>query len=200
MGPLDSIDWKKCRNDSGIDLPPFSVLMLNSYETKERATVRIGTKPTTSLQRDYIVTGPYKINSGKYGLCFPPGEVIVRYDEGTPSIGHGYGFVPEEVTLSRYYPQLAICRGVVSSTDKLMLALWLPIQEVFVQAQSNIAKGASGNCDVLTGAPGSEDTSANITLASVYSPYADFNSGILGQADWVNGYPVVHAAACPPPA
>lgn len=179
-GPLSNIDWKTCKNNSGEDVSPFSVLRLSDITTIANVVVRVGVEPDTTFGQDYIVTGPRWIKNGKTGPCFPPGEVLVRYDTGTPTIGEGYGPKPGEPTVSKSYPQTAICRGIVDATKKIMLATWGPIVEAYATANGSISAGSSGAISIHQGTLGS-------TTAIPSMDPSIFNAGV----DVVNGDPLM---------
>lgn len=186
LGAVAKSPWTKFKNYTGSDVLPYSVLRVDDFEIVENALVVVGNTPSTTFTRDYIVVGPYKVKSSKYGICFAGDEVLVRYDTGTPAIGDAYGPVPGEYTLSKNYPQTAICRGVVDEDNKIMLARWMPIGGMFAKANGSISAGSNGAISICQGTLGSHAAIDSMDPTSDNAgPDVVLNDELL--VDFVNG-------------
>lgn len=195
--------WVK--NESGEEVPAFGVMRFIDTEIyRHRVIYRIG-KPSTTPSRLYLPNNAQTIPDNAVRRIELPDDdsFTLLYDDEsaayTPAALDGLGPKPGTWKLARRYPQTSICKGRYSeiTTDKLILATLTEIVEMFVAADSLISKGGSGTVSVYAGLPttlaGMTDTGQNITA---YSPYVDFDPSLLGQLNWPNGIPTIHALEC----
>lgn len=110
------------------------------------------TKPDTTFGRIFAVNSGTAVPAGGYGLCRLSGDVLVAYDTGTPAINEGFGPKPGQWTASKNYPQCLVCRGVIDSTAKIMLATLGVIEKGLAKANGTIAFEGNGAISICAGA------------------------------------------------
>lgn len=163
---VDCFVWVPWKNESSETCPAFGCFRV----TDTQGQVIKGTKPDSTLGKSYGFNADTAVPPGGTGMaCFGP-IALAAYDTGTPANDEGWGPKSGQWTLSKNYPKVATVKGIVNSTNKIMLASVGEISKLLGKADSDIAKGSSGTVSIWSGAGGSEsDTTLNVTAYALAS-------------------------------
>ena len=86
------VRWLDCLNESGEDIPPWSIMRVTGCDSERILTVD---KPNADGLgvHNFVSSGPQTIISGDYGFCTRSFPVQAAYDSssGTPALGEIWG-------------------------------------------------------------------------------------------------------------
>lgn len=193
------------RNDSGEEVPPFSVMRVTGQTVLEGQAVFTTTKPDTTFSRMYAVSGPTPVPSGKPGSCATDGVVVGCYDTGSATFGVGYGAKVSQWTLSLGYlggwPIIGdLTAGEFLSGQKLATFHIGIINSVIGKLDGTLAQGSTQTVSVWAGVSGSEvDTTVNVLLVRDFlmkSGETAIASGKKCIVTWINGIPYASEIEC----
>lgn len=189
---LDGARRCSIRNTSGEDCPPFGLLVVTGSEQRgdsdgKKRTILVGTKPSTTFYREYVVNGPQKLRAGKTGKCFVGGIIWIAFDDadGTPANGEGWGPKPGQWTASKGFPGIT-CEGIKDAARYLMLGTAGEIRTLLCKATAYLADGAvSSNYQIWSGTIASGANSGFSTLPTI-ELVQDIPTDRFFVAHWVN--------------
>lgn len=184
-------DWK---NNAGSECPAFGVFAVTSNTVTGGKNILQGSQPSTTFSRSYAVNGEFPIAANGYGGAYTHGLVLVKYDTGTPAVGETWGPAPSQWTVKKGYPGF-ICMGIVSSTDKIMLARYDEPGIYLVKADADISKGSTGTCSLYYDNAGTE-TDTTINIADCKALGAAITSGKWATVQYINGVAFVGPWEC----
>jgi hypothetical protein len=199
---LSRMQTRPFLNDSGADIPPFSLIAKASdLVVKDGVVLEKFDKASTTFVWEYAVTNHLVTKSGNPGRYQIGPIVIVGYDPAaTPADGDGFGPKPDEWVAFKNYPQCLICRGIVSSSKKLMLASLAPIECIIGKLAGSLSQGGSATVNVWAGAGGSEAVVTSMTLSGrdwlMKSGATAIASGKKVVVKRINGVPYIIEAEC----
>jgi hypothetical protein len=191
VSPFDDV---RIYNDTNEELPQFGVARVTGMTTINDQKVVSVEKPDTTFGRLYLVNSGDDLAYQRVGVAKNRPIVKVLYDTGTPAIGEVWGPKPGQFSCSAWYPGFKVL-GIVSSTDKIMLAQYDEPGIYLGKADADIAKGSTGTVSLWIGASGAEsDSTINITGCSALG--AAITSGKWVTVQYINGVPYVGPYEC----
>lgn len=179
------------RNTSGEDCPPFGLLAVTGSEQRgdssgKKRTVLLGTKPSTTFYREYVVNGPQKLRAGKTGKCYIGGPLWIAFDDadGTPAAGEGWGPKPGQWEAAKGFPGITV-EGIKRAGELLVGRLSL-IDTLLCKATADLSAGpVSTNFQIWSGTMASGANSGFSTLPSIELKH-DIASTDFFVAHWMN--------------
>ncbi len=194
---LDQFRIVSVKNTSGEDCPAYGLLAITGAEIRGVRQILLGTKPSTTFYREYVVNGPTAIKAGKTGDCyFAAGPQWIKYDTGTPANGEGWGPKPGQWTASKGFPGITV-EGVKSASRTLLLGTLSPIDTLLGKTTSAITGGTSTTTayQIWVGTSGSEANGGWTTVPGVISR-VDIDSGKFVKLTFVNNGWIMEPLEC----
>lgn len=167
------------KNDSGSDMPAFSVVNFTGVEFEDGVVTLVADQCDSAANFLIGVTGYEKVADGKYGRCRPLGEVFVaKYDtnDGTPANEETWGWDNATFKLKKNFGggQIAV---IGEDTDNEVAVVMRVGKVIFHgEASGTISSASTGTVQIWQGAVGSE-TNTNDTVTA-YNRGDDISSGI----------------------
>ena len=92
----DKAHWVPFRNDSGEEIPPYSVLQISGTTSIGKKTYFTVVKCSSADEAWYPVNGEAAVSSNTYGECTFTPQAIVAFAGDVPDYGDEAGPVPDE--------------------------------------------------------------------------------------------------------
>ncbi len=168
----------------------YGCFVVSSMEITDNTEVITAAKPSTSnlfSNKSIFVNGPLEVVHDKRGSCqrMRNGTLRIAYDSSaTPALGQVWGAKYGQYTLSQWWPGYRFC-GNWDSDNRIGIWEPLPILQLHGIANSDIAKGSSGNVTIYIGPGGSEVTSTIVIAA--YARGVAIASGKIVSLQNING-------------
>jgi hypothetical protein len=191
--------YKRVKNSSGSEIPPYSVLRVVSAAVSNNEILYTVAQANTTFQRLYMVSWPFKIGSGSsaegMGTFLSEGG-YVRYNSGTPVYGTGWGPVSGTWGLAQYQYGFSIMGGnTTASGNNVTIAKQDAVSVIYGQTDGAITDGSTGTVEVYDG-NNSAITSVTVSAAHRFSATTIADNSKVS-AKWIGGVWVIDAARCP---
>ncbi len=198
----DGQRWVLVKNASGYTAPANSVVGVTGVardaggHTQKRNLLTFE-RPSTTLRRNYFITGYADIANGSVGVAFGfDGPMEATYDTGTPANGEGWGPKPGQFTLSKGFPGFLV--DGLNADNSLAVVRIEPITELFGRTTATVAANSiSSDYKIYTGAAGGEADSGFSPPAAYFVTSVAIPSGKKIHLWWTNNSWYAEPLECP---
>lgn len=147
-------------NASGEAIPPFSVLKITGTSSRNGSKIYEVTKPDTTFERRYLISGPYITAIGGYGSANDGRFVDIEVDYTSAAKNYGASPGSWKLVYQRYGFELID----TPTSSKSYRAIHDPIDFVMGKATSSISAGSTGTMKIYV-APTTAGPWSDITVS-----------------------------------